>query len=193
MRKIARLVGPHAIDRRQRTERRRREDEHQPGTPERAVQAGCEHDVDSAGRRVEAFGILRLVLVGVLDLDAVTLERAVRQLAVDDDRLALLEDPSRLTVVAHRQRRSAERDRERRDPGVRHDAAAVDRALHTQAPAGLTAGPLPDLVDVAVVVDGRSQELGDEDTAGDEYQRQDDERRPPPRAGPNRWRACRPW
>ena len=36
----------------------------------------------------------------MLDLDAVTVERAADELAVDDDRLALLEDPAGLALVA---------------------------------------------------------------------------------------------
>ena len=74
-------------------------------------------------------------------------------------------------------RRAVEADRERRDAVGRLDRALVDRALDAQPAAGLAA-VRADLVDVAVVVDGRAQELGDDDAAGDEHQGEHDERHP---------------
>ena len=66
---------------------------------------------------------------------------------------------------------------------------AVDGALDAQSAAGLAAVARADLVDVAVVVDRRAQELGDDHPAGDEHECQHDERRPPPAAARRRRRA----
>ena len=106
-------------------------------------------------------------------------ERAADQLAVDDDRLALLEDPARLALVAHGHRGAVEGDRERREAVDRLHRALVDGALDAQPATRLAAVALADLVDVAVVVDGRAQELRDDHAAGDEHERQHDDRRPP--------------
>ena len=107
-----------AVDRADRAERSPRPAASiRPARPSAPFRLAASTSSDSASRRrpvVEAVGVLGLVLVGVLDLDAVALERAVDELAVDDDRLALLEDAARLAVVAHGQRRAVEGDRERR-------------------------------------------------------------------------------
>ena len=142
-------------------------------------------------RSVDPVGVLGLVLVGVLDLDPVALERAVDELAVDDDGLALLEDPAGLALVAHRHRGAVEGDRERRDAVDRRRPCPVDGALHAQAAAGLAAVALADLVDVAVVVDGRAQELGDDHAAGDEHEGEHDDRRPAARDAAARRRRRR--
>src|SRR6185436_7394756 len=126
------------------------------------------------------------VLVGVLDLHPVTLERAADELAVDDHRLALLEDPAGLAVVADGERLAAEADREGRDAvGVGH-GPLVHGALDAQAAPRFAAAAVADLVDVAVVVDSGAEELGDDHPTGDEHEREDDDR-PPAAAGPS-WR-----
>ncbi len=189
----AAVTAADAVDRGHRPERRRRQRQHQPGPAEGAVQAGGEHVSDSAGGLVEALGVLGLVLVGVLDLDPVAVERVADQLAVDDDRLALLEDPARLPGVAHGHGGAVEGDRERREAVDRLHGAAVDGALDAQPAAGLAAVARADLVDVAVVVDRRAQELGDDHPAGDEHEGQHDDRRPPRTAARRRGLAgsCR--
>ena len=111
-----------AVDRRQRTERdAARAPSSSPAWPSAPFRLAREHRAsDSASQRRPGVGPAAIVvdgdvLVGVLDLDPVALERAVADdLAVDDHRDALLEDPARLAVVADRHRDAVERDRERR-------------------------------------------------------------------------------
>ena len=148
------------VDRPEGAERRRDEGEHQPGPAERPVQAGGEHLADSAAALlgVDPIGVLGHVFVGVLDLDPVAVKGAPDELAVDDDRLALLEDPARLALVLDRQRRAGERDRERRDPVRRGHRALVDGALAREPATRLAARPRADLIDVAVVVDRRPED-----------------------------------
>ncbi len=80
--------------------------------------------------------------------------------------------PAGLALVADGQLDAVERDHERGDPVASTTRALVDGALHAQPATRLAAVLHADLVDVAVVVDGRRQELGDDDAAADQHQAQ---------------------
>ena len=97
---------------------------------------------------------------------------------MDDDRLALGEDPAGLALVAHRHRLAAECDRERGDAVGGVERAGLDGSLDAQAAPFLAPVTHADLVDVAVVVDRRPEELGDDDTAGDDHGDEHGDRRP---------------
>src|SRR5690606_26551795 len=77
-------------------------------------------------------------------------------------------------------------DGERRVVADRLDGAVLDHALHAEPAVLVTAGPGADLVDVAVVVDRRAQELRDDHPAGDEHEPEHDERQPAAAAAPAR-------
>ena len=140
----------------------------------------------TAGFAAEIRGVLhplvvdRHVLVGVAHLDAIALQLAVLDRAVHDDGQALAEDAAGLPVVPHRHRRTVERDREHGGAGSGADRPLVDRALETDATCVVASVAHADLVDVAVVVDRRAQELRDDHAAGDEHHRQHDDRHPVP-------------
>ena len=136
--------------------------EHRPLQPRRAVQLGARVGLD-------AVGVGRLVFVGVLDLDLVALEHAVDEAAVDDDGLAFGEDPARLALVAHGDGGIAEHDGERRDARGGLDGPVGHGPLHAQPTTRLTAVADTDLVGVAVVVDRRAEELGDDQPAGGDH------------------------
>ena len=147
--------------------------------PERAVHAGCEHVASRRSRShaggvglVEALRVLGLVLVGVLDLDAVAVEHAVARRAGRARRRGCTPGRSRRARPRSAPASSTPLNEivNVGDAAVVGDRALVDRALDAQAAAGLAAVLDADLVDVAVVVDRRREELGDDHAAADEHE-----------------------
>ena len=177
----AAVAAADAVDRGRRPERRRGEREHQPG-PARARRSGWRRA--RVGLRGGGVASTRSAFSATYSLECLTStrspsERVADELAVHDDGLALLEDPAGL-----RPRSAPASWRPSKEivnvvmPSAGVDGAPVDGALHAQPPARLAASRSTDLVDVAVVVDGRAQELGDDHAAGDQHEGEHDDRRP---------------